>query len=550
MFCLWNMEESIKTELKQFIDEHIFDEDQLIKNKVFATDKINENIFGFGTHIPKFEDVKDKKGNILRKRQILNPIFIHSGKNFIEANDFGIEKTYKIKFSAIPSNPEYRWRLDSIKNFLENKSPKVNGKEIFENIKKEGYEKFCFFRSKEWYSFHTLWDMGTYLHQIFHNYPIAELRGLMGTAKTKVMKISRLFSLNPTKIMVNPSEATLFRETHEKRPTKYIDEAERLFKWNKGQLESDNRVELINASYSKGSSVPRVEKIGNKFVIIYYECYSPTMIGSIRGLYGATESRAITHIMTKNPDKDDRGNLEVEDFEQKELYQETRDQLYLFALQNWKEIENIYRSIKIKADIKKRDLQIWKPLLSIAKFIDEELFNEMVRFAEKLSRQRKQDFISEESFDFKILSIVKNLCEENTVVRTKEIKKQYMNIYKKDDEKVKQERSFSSRLDNLGFKELREKDREGSYFNITKEDFDIIVSPICPDLSSQSSQSSQSLIKEEKDVMNKDNFVTVDDENEQKDVTVVTVGDENDDYKKVTNKISDQEAEKILEDFE
>jgi len=56
-------------------------------------------------------------------------------------------------------------------------------------------------------------------------------------------------------------------------------------------------------------------------------------------------------------------------------------------------------------------------------------------------------------------------------------------------------RNISSHLDNLGIKELRDKDRNGSYFELTKDIFNQIFSANCPKLaflSSQSSQSSQS----------------------------------------------------------
>lgn len=161
-------------------------------------------------------------------------------------------------------------------------------------------------------------------------------------------------------------------------------------------------------------------------------------------------------------------------------------------------------------NLKKRDLQIWKPLLSIAKLISDDLFLEILKFAEKISGQRREDFILEESFDHRILLILKEILDsEIQTIRPKEMKKIFIRKFGNENEKIPAEKRFSSRLDNLGFRELRQpKDRVGASFEITKEDFEVIVSPICPDLSykhsSHSSHSSQSLINNKNSVMNDD----------------------------------------------
>ena len=113
---------------------------------------------------------------------------------------------------------------------------------------KEIYEKYLYYNNKTWYAIHALWDMGTYFFLLLKAYPLLELRGIRGSAKTKTMGISSSITFNATDIMINPSESALFRETNEKRPTKYIDEAEKLFKVEKGKVIPDTRAELINSS--------------------------------------------------------------------------------------------------------------------------------------------------------------------------------------------------------------------------------------------------------------------------------------------------------------
>jgi fido (protein-threonine AMPylation protein) len=271
------------------------------------------------------------------------------------------------------------------------------------------------------------------------------------------------------------------------------------------------------------------------------------MIGSISGLRDATETRAITHIMTKAPDKDKRGELEVEDFVDEKIYQEIRNELYLFAWQNWDKIEETYKSLRIE-DLKKRDLQLWKPLLAIAKNIDKELFSEIHEFAKKISEQRKQDFISEGTLDYKLLKILKDKIEafENKIYL-----KDVSDIYNDGKEKKIAPKTISSHLDKIGFKEYREKDRNGSYLNLSKEIFEIIVAPIIPDFSSYSSQSSQNIIisseieknKEktsDEDVTKSDEYIQNNKKIEKLPVTNVTKDDEYDEYIEVTKKLSDE----------
>jgi len=473
---------------KQAMKFYIFDEDKIIKNRIFSQSKLNEQIFCFGLLLTKEIDLKDKKGNVVGKEQEESPVIITSKKELIEATK-EVEIDYKIKFNPIPSHLPLRWSRESIENFLKDEDiqPDLSPEEVFSKVKKP-YEDFCFFREPTWYKVNALLDMDTYCFSLFDTFPIKEERGLQGTGKTKCMKVSKNISCNATEIMINPSEATLFRETHDKRPTKYIDEAEKLFTIKKGQVESDSRVELINGSCSRGSVIPRMEKIGNRFVCVYYQVFSPTRIGSIKGLFGATEDRTITQIHTRSPDNDARGETEPDDNNPEWII--LRDYLYLFTLKYWKKIEDAYRNESLYKDLKlkKRDLQIWKPLLALAEVINHELFLEINTFAEKISLQRREDFITEDSWDFKILKIVLEKLESGeNMIRPKEIKEKYKQKYSEESERSPHEKTIIKILDQVGFKDLRKpRDNKGNYYLITKENFSLIINPICPILSTLS----------------------------------------------------------------
>jgi len=514
---------------EKHIEEHedlktyIFNEDEIIRKRVFSSHLLNNNLFGFGILLPKMEDVTNKKGETINQEQRWKPVIINSDRRGLPVSKW-FQSSYKISYEDIPYEMRLRWELKDIDNFLHSKEKgEVNGLELFERIKKK-YELYLYFRGKDWYDINSLWDLGTYFHQLFSTYPLKENRGLSGSAKTKSMVVSSYITLNATDIMINPSEATLFRETESLRPTKYIDEAEKLFKFSDKGIEPDNRVELINASYTRNGVVPRQEKIGNKFITKWYHVYSPTQISSINGLYGATENRAITQIHTKAPDEDKRGELDPEDDVNNESWKKTRNDCYRWALDNWKQVYENYTHFNIKTKLRKRDLQLWKPLLVLAKIIDEkDLLPKIINFAERLSEQRKNDSISESTLDYKYLNCVNEIIKESDTnkIYLENIRFKFNDLYGQE-EKPKSNKSISTHLDKLGFKELREKNRQGAYYELTKITFDEIISPITNDFiikddkikenSSQPSHSSQLHITNDNDVMNNDNDVMNGDE--------------------------------------
>ncbi len=494
----------------------ILDSEEVWDNKLFVFDRLNKDIAYFGMLLPKLKDNYDKKGNYLYTAQIRSPAIITSDRKILPVN-MRLKEEYKINMADIPGELNLRWQLESIKFWINGKENAKPIKDIFEKIKSQ-YEKFISM-SPIWCKIHALWDMGTYQFSLFKVYPLFEQRGLMGTGKSKCMAVSRLVTLNSTNIMINPSEATLFRETHEKRPTKYIDEAESLFRIYQGKVEPDSRVEVINSSYRFDGCVPRQEKINGKFVTVYYHTYSPTMISSINGLHGATENRAIIRITT-HPKKEDEAKGNIEPDQDNPIWQVIRNDLYIFALENWKSIAEEYQDYNNTTGLKNRDYWLWKPLLILAKRVSQELYDEVLQQALKQQETKQADFIREDSNDYRILEIVYSILKASDKVYVKDIHDQLPESQYKP-----KPRTISGKLDKLGFRDFRGKDRNGSFFKIDSSLFEGIIVSICPSIfSSQSSQSSQNngVIEnkeEEIDVTKRDEC----DESKEKDVTNVTI---------------------------
>lgn len=473
----------IKEDRVKSLSSFVWNQNDLIRKKVFPMD-YDSGLFWFGLLLPKEID-NEQRGQKIGKKQVLSPCLITSDRKLLEFNLRFVED-YKLDFETIPSYLPHRWSLESIREYLFGEDKPVDGLALLEKIK-EQYEKYLFIRKKEWYKIYSLWDIGTYLYQIFEAYPLIENRGLAGTGKSKSMTISSFISFNGGQVMANPSESTLFRETEEVKGTKYFDEAEKLWVFNKAtkQYEGDVRTELINASYTKEAKVPRQEKINNKFVTKWYSPYSPTQLSSINGLFGATETRAITRICTKSPNDDDRGEREPAEDRHESTWAEIREDCYLFALHNWKEIKDIYNGFPKDCGLKRRDLQIWKPLLSVARFISEETYQEILSFAMDLSKMRLDDLITESSFDYMCLSALRRSIEvypETDKHYLDRIKEFYCSERGDESENnIYLNRNISQHLKRIGFEKKRD-GKEGNYFVANKQLFDEIVAPICPQL--------------------------------------------------------------------
>lgn len=526
----------------------VWDDNSVIEPKVFPIGE-HSNFFYYGLLIPKNVDF-EVKGQKIGKRQALAPCLITSNREFLEVNE-RVKQDYKIDFGDLPDYLPKRWSLNKIREFLEGRTKKVDGLKLLNKIKAQ-YEKYCFIRRQEWYKIYALWDLGTYVFMIFEAYPFIENRGIAGSGKTKCMTISSFMSFNGGQIMINPTESTLFRDTDQVRGTKYFDEAEKLWAFNPKtkQMEGDTRTELINSSYTKEGRVPRQEKIGLRFKTKWYSPYSPTQLSSINGLFGATESRAITRICTKSPNEDNRGELEPSEDRNEQVWEDIRDECYRFALENWSRMKQVYLTFPKDCGLKRRELQIWKPLLSIAKFIDDSVYQEILNFAVELSNRRLDDLIAESSFDYFCLEALKNVIEKNKAGRiyVNAIKQCFCDL-KNDDvgrNDIYLNRNISNHLDRLGFKEVRDKDRNGAFFCVSADIFNEIVGPICPKLtilSSPSSPSSQDsiIIDDKKNKFGKkcdDNVTICDDKKNKfgKNVTMVTICDENDDTYKDDDK--------------
>jgi len=464
-------------------DRFIFDETKIHRVVPFPL-FFSEDALFVGVTLPEWREVVNSKGAIIGQEQREAPLLISSQKKYFRIS-LNTQAEMGVRFGTIPDTYPRRWSPSAIKAFLLEKSPPNNIKVVYERIREEYALHIS--QSEEWHSVHALWDISTYFAQLLPAFPYLELRGLRKSGKTKIMELSSCFTFNATEILTNPSAATLFREVDAKRPTLYLDEAESLFRIVAGRVEPDERVEVLNSGYKASGSVPRQEKIGNRFITTTYGTFSPKMIASINGLRDALESRAIVHITRRAADNDKRGENEIH--MSSSSYQEIRNQLYLILMQEWQNVLKNYDALeKASTGLKKRDFQLWRPLLSIAKLIDQSLYDQVLKFAMRQVEVSKIGEVGEGSFEYRLLHEAWRLLNEG-----------YTFLYLSDLEKSLPVESKLSRksmarlLDNFGLLEHKRTRNLGTGYEITASDFRMLIEPILPSIfSSLSSLSSPS----------------------------------------------------------
>ncbi|MEM2352376.1 MAG: hypothetical protein QXT26_08230, partial [Thermoproteota archaeon] len=273
---------------------------------------------------------------------------------------------------------EGRWSLKNVKAYLSGEA-EVNPAELYAKIR-EQWSRYIEFTEEAYYDLVTLWTVGTYLFPLFNAYPYLYFGGIKRTGKTKALTLLRLLSFNAV-FSTDISTSSLFRLIQSGRCTLLMDESESL---SNAERKQDLR-SLILAGYKRAAQVWRTEKnAAERLTPESFEVYSPKALANIAGLEDTLEDRCISIIMQRGRKRE---ILNSEPDENDPVWQEIRDKLYIFALKYWREISSLASEISVvseevnrgvedaslsgtKFEILARDREIWKPILTLARFFD------------------------------------------------------------------------------------------------------------------------------------------------------------------------------------
>ena len=292
---------------------------------------------------------------------------------------------------------------------------------------------------EDYYSLIAVWIIGTYFHDKFSTYPFLFLNAMRGSGKTRTLKLIMSMSKNG-EILTNVTEAVLFR--YPKGNSLGIDEFEGLMRRGNEAVR-----ELLNASYKKGNKVHRMKQRktneGTEQVVEEFEPYKPICMANIWGMEEVLGDRCITLIIEKSSKQDIMRILE--DFESnprikmiKMALSEVLVQLCSYFsveghIEKWnlyvkqkyttlttqttqttqttpkeeEEIQQMFNEID-SIGINGRNLELFFPIMLIAKMIDSSVFKCILGVANTLNKEKRKEEMME-SKDISLIDYVSQL---------------------------------------------------------------------------------------------------------------------------------------------
>jgi len=304
-----------------------------------------------------------------------------------------------------------RWPSEDLNAFLNNSyevDPLLAFKHAVELI-----ETHIDFPATEVATVVALWTMSTYLYRLFNAFPYLALTGPKGSGKTKVLEVLECLSFNPL-FTANITTAALFRSIEAASPTVLIDEAEILA----GGESTDLRF-ILQSGYRSGAQAVRAS--GEGYSLQKFDLYSPKAIANIEGLEATLADRTIPITMWKTSKLQGRLNIERQD----PRWGVIRGQFYSMALSRHGEIAEIYRSDDEELfRLQNRIGELWRPLLTVAAFLDNLKDNGLVGLIQRAQDQHSEDVTANafDPWDLALAAALLNLVEgESSLVTPRQI---------------------------------------------------------------------------------------------------------------------------------
>jgi hypothetical protein len=424
--------------------------------------------------------VSDKEGHV-KNRDFL--CLITDKRQQILATAQKLAKPHHWRLAYKPIHTENRWNIAQVQKWLKGQASASNPSNLFEDIVKL-YHEFIEFPDEKTYDLHALWSIGTYFHHLFNSFPYLYCGGIKRSGKTKTLTVHYAIDFNCI-LSGNMSSSSIYRIVQNQRATLAIDETEKLSNPQRAQ-EFRN---ILLSGYKKGVKTYRIGKDSkDRLEPESFEGFSPKLLANIGGLGDVLEDRCIFTFQRRSLNKAIL-NKEI-DFMQPR-FAELRGKLYMLFLAHWQTVVRIYAELSECSELSElvnvfstpysglpdgkqyvygRELELWRPLLTLAYFFDtaktppeicspstlHSLSSLMLDYACTMAKQRHTENTTETGDEILIGCLLKIVEKEQSTdyIKVKEIH-ELMTKQFEDREDWLTNRWIGSALRRLGFIEKR-----------------------------------------------------------------------------------------------
>lgn len=383
-------------------------------------------------------------------RQML-PYFVTNEEMF-EINDEELGKRrIALENTDLPSDPS-RWSTKGIAAYFNNKE-ETSPEQLYQTIK-DTILAHIDFQDKRYYDLVTIWNIGTYFFPLFDAYPYLHVNGVSDSGKTQLMKVCQCIAFN-AELSGSISAAALFRKVQATRCTLLIDENEELA----NPIMNEELYRLLLNGYKRGAKVMRSDMRTPGYIPMKFDVYSPKMLASISVFERVLGSRCISIIMQPSSNKEIAGKA-VKDSDTS--WQDIRNMLYPFLLNNWGTIYRSYDELRNDFDLANRDYEIWKPILAMARLFSNDIFKDMVVLAHEKAEERRMEkaFTPEAELATALLSTV----DKDDFYHLGEIKDYIAADYGNKVPSWITEKNISSLLKKFGFSKIARNSKGYKFF--------------------------------------------------------------------------------------
>jgi len=335
----------------------------------------------------------NKEGDVSKEETAIKPLLLYNNtgdRGFIWPHKTKVlplnGKTIALESKTTPIGTiKTLMSYEAVQRFLKGETVNIN--DIYNKLKARQRLSVNLDWDDRFYDLIACTSIATHFFDVFGAFPIVFFYGSADTGKGRGVK-AILYASHRGFLIVSPTEATTFRIIDGYRPTLGIDEFTKL---------EEDIMRIVRAIYKKGLLVPRVEKTkGEQHYLSFFETYCSLILASTRYLEPTTMTRTI--LITMKRAKENWLNLEASKKEPKEEdFADIRDGLYIYRLTEAKTIyETMNQLDKMDLGIYERELEIWKPILTIAKIVDEKVFQNLLALAREIYQEKSKGMYEEE----------------------------------------------------------------------------------------------------------------------------------------------------------